>query len=223
MKPTKSGSAVRALDVSANFFIGVISWGAWLAMAFHLFEGGTFSAAGFLSLKFFTVLSNLFNGTVCLVYAACLLARHPASPRMQTWKLTATSAAALTFFTVMVFLGPVYGYGGMFLGGNFWLHFALPVLSMLVFVLLERGTPLPFRKTLWAVVPVLLYAVGYLGNILVQGVGEWPNRHDFYGFLLWGWPVGVAISIGLALSIWGIAVLLRWLNGAGKTRDSIVM
>ena len=209
----------RALTAWLDFLIGVISWGAWLAMAFRIFEGGAFTAAGLLSLKFFTVFSNLFNGTVCLAYCLRLMRGGPVTPRLQTWKLMSTSAAALTFFTVMVFLGPVYGYGMMFVGGNFWLHLALPVLSMLSFILLERECALPFRNTLWAAVPVGIYAVGYLTNILVQGVGDWPDRHDFYGFLLWGWPIGVAISVGLLLAVWGIAVLLWRLNRVGNRPD----
>ena len=63
---------------------------------------------------------------------------------------------------------------------------------------------------------MLLYSVGYLGNVLIQGPGEWPNRHDFYGFLLWGWPIGIAIACGLVVLIWVLAVVLRWLNGKKK-------
>ena len=35
----------RALTAWLDFLIGVISWGAWLAMAFRIFEGGAFTAA----------------------------------------------------------------------------------------------------------------------------------------------------------------------------------
>ena len=110
-----------------------------------------------------------------------------------------TATAGLTFLTVMGFLGPVFGYGGMFLGGNLWLHLLLPVASMVGYLFLDSDVPLPFRKTPRAVTPMLVYAVGYLGNILIQGVGEWPHRHDFYGFLMWGWGPGVVILLALIL------------------------
>ena len=90
---------------------------------------------------------------------------------------------------------------------------------MLSFVLLERECALPFRKTLWAAVPVAIYAVGYLTNVLVQGAGDWPDRHDFYGFLLWGWPIGAAISVGLLIAVWGIAVLLWRLNTPRRRKN----
>ena len=203
----------RIVTILLNLFIAGVSIVSWLSMVFAISQNGPLTAGGLFSLKFFTVLSNLFNAAVCLAYAGALAARGRPSFRLRTWKLMGTAAVSLTFFTVMGFLGPVYGFGSMFVGSNFWLHLALPVLSMMSFVLLERDEPLPFRSTLWAVVPMLIYSVGYLGNVLIQGPGDWPNRHDFYGFLLWGWPIGIAIACGLALAIWIIAVLLRKLNG----------
>ena len=87
---------------------------------------------------------------------------------------------------------------------------------MLSFILFEREGTIPYRYTLYAMLPVLLYTIGYLLNIIVQGVGEGPTRHDFYGFLLWGVPVGVGIFIALTLFTWGLALLMRKLGGAAK-------
>ena len=204
----------RRLSIFLNLFIGVMSYAAWLWMVFAISHGGPLADGGLRSLKFFTNLSNLFHGALCLVYAARLLGSGWITRRLKTWKLVGTAAAGLTFTTVMGFLGPVFGYQYMFNGANFFLHFLLPVLSMLSFILLERGQRLPFRATLWAMVPVGIYAVGYLGNILVQGIGDWPDRHDFYGFLMWGWPTGIAIALALALATWVLAILLRALGGA---------
>lgn len=207
----------RKAAVILNLFVGVMSYAAWLWMVFAVSHGGPLTAGGLFSLKFFTNLSNLFNGAVCLVFAVRLMGSGWITQRLKTWKLAGTAAAGLTFCTVMGFLGPVFGYQYMFNGANFFLHFLLPVLSMLSFILLEREGTIPFRYTAWAVAPVALYAAGYLCNVLVQGVGDWPDRHDFYGFLLWGWPVGIAIAIGLMLFTWLLALLLRRLGGAIET------
>ena len=207
----------RKAAVILNLFVGVMSYAAWLWMVFAVSHGGPLTAGGLFSLKFFTNLSNLFNGAVCLVFAVRLMGSGWITQRLKTWKLAGTAAAGLTFCTVMGFLGPVFGYQYMFNGPNFFLHFLLPVLSMLSFILLEREGTIPFRYTAWAVAPVALYAAGYLCNVLVQGVGDWPDRHDFYGFLLWGWPVGIAIAIGLMLFTWLLALLLRRLGGAIET------
>lgn len=206
----------RKPAIIVNLFVGILSYAAWLWMVLSVSNGGPLTAGGLFSLKFFTNLSNLFNGAVCLVYAFRLLGSGWVSRRLKTWKLAGTAAAGLTFTTVMGFLGPVFGYQFMFNGPNFFLHLLLPVVSMLSFVLLERDTRIPFRNTLWAMVPVALYAVGYLTNVLVQGVGDWPDRHDFYGFLMWGWPVGLGIAAGLMLVTWLLAILLRALGGGRR-------
>lgn len=206
----------RKPAIIVNLFVGILSYAAWLWMVLSVSNGGPLTAGGLFSLKFFTNLSNLFNGAVCLVYAFRLLGSGWVSRRLKTWKLAGTAAAGLTFTTVMGFLGPVFGYQFMFNGPNFFLHLLLPVVSMLSFVLLERNTRIPFRNTLWAMVPVALYAVGYLTNVLVQGVGDWPDRHDFYGFLMWGWPVGLGIAAGLMLVTWLLAILLRALGGGRR-------
>ena len=204
----------RAFAATVNFLIAVITIWCWIAILAAVTDmGSPLMAGGLYSLKFFTTLSNLFNGAACAATSIVLMLGKTPSQGLRTWKLAGTSAVGLTFLTVMIFLGPIYGYGGMFLGTNFWYHLALPVISMLCFVTLERDTRLPFRTTFLAVVPMLLYSVGYLGNVLIQGPGEWPDKHDFYGFLLWGWPIGIAIACGLVVLIWVLAVVLRRLNG----------
>ena len=204
----------RKAAILINLFVGVMSYGAWLWMVFAVSHGGPLAEGGLRSLKFFTNLSNLFNGAVSLAFAFRLMGSGWVSRRLKTWRLAGVCAAGLTFATVMGFLGPVFGFQYMFNGPNLFLHLLLPVISMLSFLFLERRGTLPLRSTLYAVLPTVLYSIGYLANVLVQGAGDWPDRHDFYGFLLWGWPVGIAIACGLILLSWLLAVLLRWLGGA---------
>ena len=172
----------RMLAILVNLFIAIVAFAAWLSMVFAVSHGGPLTAGGIFSLKFFTTLSNLFNAFVCLFYAFRRIVRWEPTPRFMTWKLASTAAVGLTFLTVTGFFGPAFGYATMYQGSNFWLHLALPLLSILSFCTLERGVMLPFRATFLALVPMLIYSVGYLGNVLVQGVGEWPHRHDFLWF-----------------------------------------
>ena len=206
----------RITSIILNLLIFLLTLLSWGSMVFAITDGGMLSMPGWRSLRFFTVLSNLFNAEVCLAYAAGRLGGC-VSERMQVWKLMGTTAVGLTFLTVMGFLGPVFGYGGMFPGGNLWLHLLLPAASILGYLLLDSDVPLPLRKTGWAVVPVLVYGVGYFGNILIQGVGDWPDRHDFYGFLLWGWGPGAVIIAALLLLTWGLALLL-WRFGRSRVQ-----
>lgn len=51
-----------------NLFIGVIVIWTWLSMTFRLGRLGAQSPGGFGNLRYFTVLSNLFQGIVSLIY-----------------------------------------------------------------------------------------------------------------------------------------------------------
>ena len=177
----------KTLTLLINAFVALISFGACLIMALRS-SSGLLTGAGLTNLKYFTVLSNLLNGVVCLLYALALarvLRGRSAgiSRRLQRAKLTATAAVALTFLVVVAFLGPLYGHRFMYRGANFWFHLCLPVLSMRSFALLEEGPVLSRRDGLWAGLPALLYGAAYALNLAVNGVGEWPNTNDFYGFL----------------------------------------
>lgn len=195
----------------SNLFVGLMSWGAWLFMVFRLVDSGSFAAIGLRSLKYFTVLSNLLNGTVCLFYAI----RHRQGrvfAALQRWKLTSTAAAALTFWVVLLFLGPIFGHANMYRGSNLWLHLLLPLVSMAAYVLLDDGCRLPGRDSLFALLAPAVYAAGYVLNILFNGVGEGWQSNDWYGFLHWGWGVGIGILAGILFVTWLTALGLSALN-----------
>ncbi len=209
----------KSLAVAVNVAIGIVSLAAWVYMAFLSKGPGTLAAGGLASLRFFTVLSNLFNGCVALFYASWLLRGQDIAPAQKTLKLTATTAVGLTFVTVMAFLGPVFGYAMMFNGANLWFHLLLPVASFASFMFLERGCRIPLKNTLWALLPPALYGTGYLTNIGVNGIGAWPNTNDFYGFLHWGNGVGALVACVILLVTWGISLVLGGVGKAINTKE----
>ena len=88
-------------------------------------------------------------------------------------------------------------------------HLLLPVTAMIEFIFIRRKK-IPFKFTVFAAIPTLLYGIGYLLNILINGIGgPWPDTNDFYGFLNWGWPVGIAIFTGIPLTAFAVACLFR--------------
>lgn len=125
-------------------------------------------------------------------------------------KLSAAAAVMVTFLVVACFFGPLYGYGQLYLGSNLWFHLIIPLLAIVEFCLLDGE--IPFRKTLLSGVPALVYGCVYLGNVLINGKGEWPNTNDWYGFLNWGYGPAMAIFFIIVLVSWGVACLLRWIN-----------
>ncbi len=191
-----------------NLFVGLMSFGAWIFMALLTFENGMLTSQGFESLKYFTVLSNLLNGGVSLFYGIRLLAGKKITLRIRILKLAAAAAVGLTFLTIAAFLGPIYGYETMYNGSNFWMHLVLPVASMVSFMFLETDGRIPWSQTLFAMVPTVLYEIGYLTNIGLHGIGTWPETNDFYGFLNWGYGVGAVIAAAMLLVTWGIALMM---------------
>lgn len=183
----------------------------------------TLSSSGAENLKYFTVLSNEFCGIVAAICLVCKLLKRP-QPMLP--KFLAAAAVGLTFLTVAGFLGPLYGYRYMYLRANLFFHLLLPLTAVAEFLMCPPDdgiyTPMltghkaandtvsvPFRWTLYAMIPVAVYGIGYLTNILINGTGVWPHTNDFYGFLNWGLPAGLVIFAGILAAVWGIACGLR--------------
>jgi len=164
-------------------------------------------ADGIENYKYFTVLSNEFCGVIAVVSLIRSL-RGKAQPMLA--KFMAAAAVGLTFLVIIGFLGPLYGLLKMYRGANFFFHLILPLTAMAEFVFCPGDAePVPFRWTLYTMIPVALYGAFYLGDNMINGIGEWPHTNDFYGFLNWGLPIGLLIFAFIMLAIWGIACALR--------------
>lgn len=206
--------------------------GLWIMLDKNGDNGGVLITSGWANLRYFTVQSNILCGIVAAIYLVSgFLRGHGKSPAsqdvpasqdapitketscpawMMTLKLAATAAVMVTFLVVACFFGPIYGYGQLYLGSNLFFHLIIPLLGMVEFCLLDGS--LPFRNTFLAGSPALIYGCFYLGNILINGKGEWPNTNDWYGFMNWGAIPAALIFSGIVLTDWGVACLLRWIN-----------
>lgn len=152
-----------------------------------------------LILRYFTVQSNLFCAAASLAVAAARLLGGP-SEALLTVKFVATAAVAVTMLTVLVFLGPQYGYKMMFSGPDLWLHLVCPLLALVTFFGWDRPE-LSRTAALLGVIPVLAYGLLYLHRVV--RVRRWE---DFYGFNKDGrWPLSfLAMVLGAA----GLSLLL---------------
>ena len=179
-----------------------------------------FIERGFRNFRYFTVLSNVYSGLVAVAYIILLICRRKAEAGtlMSILKLTSATAVGVTFTVVLVFLGPLYGYGRMYKNANLIFHMILPLVAMIEFVVFpafESGKENAFslKKCLYAGIPVVLYGSVYLGNIVLGGSdGTELNTNDFYGFLRWGYAAGILIFVVIVLMAVGIACLLRWIK-----------
>jgi len=199
----------KAIGIFLNVVIVILTAVGLYIMFKGKEPGAGLSSSGFENFKYFTVLSNVFSGIVAALWLILFMLNRKLHVLP---KLISASAVGLTFLMVAAFLAPAYPNLNLYTGGNLYFHLIVPLFAMVEFILYEVDGKIPFKYTLYAMIPSFVYGIGYLINILINGVGEWPNSNDWYGFLNWGYPVGFCIFAAALLMIWGMACILRILN-----------
>ena len=189
-----------------NICLIIMVAGAWVVMM--LFGKGTLSQNGLGNMKYFTILSNFLEAAASAAWLADTHRNGIAGNCSERLKYVAAASVGLTFATVMVFLGPLYGYAAMFTGANLFFHMIVPVSAIAEIVLLSDQT-YTVRDNNLAVIPPLIYGAVYLINIALNGIGEWPDTNDWYQFLAWGYPVGILIFAVICLVTWSIGFFMR--------------
>ncbi|MCR4847156.1 MAG: hypothetical protein K5865_10490 [Eubacterium sp.] len=180
------------------------------------------TASGIYNLKYFAVLSNLLCGIITFIDIIFMLTLGKnVHVRL---RLISVSSVGLTFVIIAFFLQPMYTEMNMYQNGNLWFHLIVPVAAMVGFIFFDSkadktNIKMPFRYTFVAAIPSLVYGFGYLINILLNGVGEWPDTNDWYGFLNWGYPVGICIFAVVVIINWIVAALLRVLYNRFEKMD----
>ena len=176
-------------------------------MVHNVDTDGALMSSGLDNLKYYTVLSNIFCMIMAIVFIVLNLMNKkcPILP-----KFMAAAAVGLTFVIVAFFLAPMYPDLDMYDGANEFFHRWVPIVAVIEFIMFEQEKKMPFRYTFIAAGTSVAYGLFYLVNILINGIGTWPDTNDWYGFLNWGYPVGIVIFLVVVLMNWIIALLL-WL------------
>ena len=138
--------------------------------------------AGKKSLRFFTILSNLFCAVSALLWVL--------SSSYWAWllKYVGTVAVTVTLLTVIFFLGPNMGYKPLFSGKDLYLHLCVPLLAIVSFCFMECQFALSFSLSLLGILPVIIYGFVYLVEVVIL-----KNWEDFYGYNKDGkWKISMA-------------------------------
>jgi hypothetical protein len=158
------------------------------------------------------------QSTLC-IYTLSLHALFYEGKPTKVLKLMSAAATGLTFTVVVLFLGPVYGYGRMYKNANLFFHLIVPLIAMVDYIFLP-DTRKEMKWKILSAALTLLYGFGYVLNILINGKGgRYPNNNDFYFFLRWGWGVAILIFAVIVSVSFGITNLLCALNskvGGGR-------
>ncbi len=175
-------------------------------------------------LKFFTVDSNIFMFVVAiifLVYDVLLLKKKikKIPKKIYILKLMSTSGVSLTLTVVILYLQWIVkgGLWTLLMNSNLFLHLIIPVLSIITFVFFEKSKELKFKDTFYGLVPMGLYGLFYITNVLVH-THHWEvsPKYDFYYFVYNGvWKLFIVLPIILALN-YLISYLLYRFNRVKK-------
>ncbi|MBR3201552.1 MAG: hypothetical protein IKG17_09510 [Mogibacterium sp.] len=195
-----------------NILLVAAVLGSWIAL--FVSASGTLMHNGINSLKYFTVLSNLFEGAASVIWLVSSRSNGKASALAELLKFMAAAAVGLTCAVVLAFLGPLYGYPEMFAGPSLFMHLLTPVVAIAEIIFLSDAEYTRKDNRLVMLSPVV-YGVFYLGNNIINGIGEWPDTNDWYFFLAWGYPVGILIFAVICGVIWLLGLAMRKLHRTG--------
>ena len=167
--------------------------------------------------KFFTVDSNLLMAIIAFIFVIfeihILCGKSKDIPRnMYLVKLMGTASVSLTFLVVFLYLSWIVqgGVHTMIMNSNLFLHLITPVLSIITFVCFENTSKLKFSDTFLGLVPMALYGIFYLGNVISHiEHGKVSLKYDWYCFLQKGtWTMIIVIPLIFILTY--ISSYLLW-------------
>lgn len=169
---------------------------------------GVLASTRWSAFKYFTIQSNCFAGLAALASLIYILVKkgkdYPGW--LSVIKLTSTVSVAITFFVVIIYLGPIYSYPLLFQNANLFLHGIIPVLAMLAYMITEPKVKLKFVMNLYSFLPVLVYGIIYLVNVAVHNDYGNYKGWDWYLFGYYGLGIGFCFLIGLLIISFGLSV-----------------
>ena len=208
----------RLIDLLFNIVIFLTT--AWAVVFYFYSDPDILGSTRTACFRYFTTDSNVLEAAAAAVVCVFrVLQLKDPDRKMPLWvtvlRFTGTAAVALTLLTVVFFLAPVScissGIGTVpfyFAGNVFVLHLSTPVLAIVSLILFDREGEITRRRSLWGLVPTVVYSVVYL--VLVVFVKVW---YDWYGFTFGGKLYLAPVSMIVMYAVtWGIAWVLRKLR-----------
>ena len=187
----------RIINIIFNALIVALTIIAILMMFFG--DGGALASSKWEAFKYFTVQSNLFaaiSSAISLIYL--IFKKDKEYPTwLITTKLVTTLGVAITFFVVIVHLGPIYGYALLYAKEQLFLHAIIPLLAMINFTLIESKNKMSFKLTFYSFLPIAIYGSVYMINVACNN--DWGNIKgaDWYAFGSYGPGIGFVFLISL--------------------------
>lgn len=179
---------------------------------------------GVKTFRMFTVLSNMFVSiTTAMTIPFAVDGIRQKNYHLPRWivnlNFVSVSCITLTFLVTLCLLAPRAGFGVMMLeGNNLFLHTIIPITTITVLLFINTYHNIKFKATLFALIPVTVYAAIYFVSAIVIGEdnGGWRDHYHFIELMPWYYAL-----ILILLMTFGIANLLRAVHNRMHRLDKI--
>ena len=206
----------------------IVVFASFYGVFLHFFNNASSSA-----ILLFTIQSNIWIGTACLIGLILIIKNAEVKKWMYLVKLVLTVSITLTGVVFCVVLDPRGGSNAYDLK-SVLTHILTPTVAILDFFVCDYLANYKKRDCLFAAIPPLYYlgfaAIGYISNWDFGGGSNYP-----YFFLDWGSPAGafgllseppfmgvVYYVLILAAFVIGVGLLYIWFVGIIKNRSKSV-
>lgn len=212
------------ISLVINYIIVILTLFSLFAMFVNYkFMGGVgpiLETSSFGMFKYFTIQSNIL---VCISAILFIIeekkqleGRIKKIPtKYYIFKYVGTVSVSLTFVVVFTYLSRIVNGGilSLLMNSNLFFHLIIPILSVLSFTVFEKCKNIKFFNIFYGLIPIVVYAVYYLGNILLHlEDGKVSYEYDWYWFVQGGIKQAFIVVPGIFMITLAICLALWFMN-----------
>ena len=179
---------------------------------------------GIKTFRMYTVLSNMFVGiTISMTIPFAVDGIRHRNYHLPRWIVNlifvSTTCITLTFIISLTLLSAFAGFMEIMLTGtNLFLHTIVPILTIVGFLFINTYHNVKFKATLYALIPISIYAIIYLISAIFIGQenGGWRDHYHFNEVIPWYYVFVLVFALAF-----GISNLLRFVHNRMHRRDKL--
>ena len=177
---------------------------------------------GIKTFRMYTVLSNMFVGiTISMTIPFAVDGIRHRNYHLPRWVVNlifvSTTCITLTFIISCTLLSAFAGFKEIMLTGtNLFLHTIVPIITIVGFLFVNTYHTVKFKATLYALIPISIYAIIYLISAIFIGQenGGWRDHYHFNEVIPWYYVFVLVFALAF-----GLSNLLRYVHNRMHRRD----
>ena len=144
---------------------------AFLLVGFERFSDFDGNVRGAEILKYYTNLSNILGAITALIVLIFIFLKKKENNIIIFLRLTSSVMLSITFFTVVLYLAPFYGWFLFYHYSSYlFAHCLVPIMVVVDFLLFADIDKIDKKMAIFTMIPTLVYAT--VLSIIVAAVGD---------------------------------------------------